>query len=264
MRRRPSKPPSYLMSMLDLLSGAFACSAVIFVIFATLMGADMAVEHAFMHVEGRLLTTSGESASDSFQIALRVDPDVPNTQGLHMSTEFPTGDWQSEDEFAPSGSRIEFPAPGSEDDLLSTGPVALPMIAGATVAPNGTTTDDATASLFARGSGQFVVSLSVLRTQRSALRAITGAPAKGVVRLELVVHHSDIEGGVRVVHVERQLSIADLVKAINASRTEFASSHGVPVGTAARLLDRFEGPHQLHRSTSAIVLQCFVRVGSRN
>lgn len=260
-RRSVPQPEGYLTSMLDLLSGAFACATVIFVIFATLMDSDLLRDSSFVQVEGRVSSDHTGAVSEYFTIALRFDPLVedPALEKTALTVWFRSDHVRAED-----GFRRPLPPSLEEKYSAPTGD----MIRGRSREPDGKKRSDETASLMLkRAQGKYLVSLLVLPTDKCLDAAGSGDLPQKTLDLEVRAYHSLLEGGIDVKRAVVQFgSFRELLEAcIKLSRqdrsslpqSEFAKVLGLPERRDPKVL-----PAQLRLAVFPNILSVACEVGS--
>ncbi len=200
--------------MLDLLSGAFACIVVVFIIFATLMGADMAGARAFLYIEARVSIEPSQSNADLSllpEIAVRLDPvhdDYPGTVYRF-----------DEDGTYPLGLRLKTSRETRSEavDYHRQGIAPWPHLRGQEIDEAGLPTGSRSHPILGnRARGEYVVSLLLVGSRVAQDASIEGgndSVLDTVVRVELICTMSEVGGGTLQVpfQVKRDLSLRELL-----------------------------------------------------
>lgn len=205
--------------MLDLLSGAFACSVLIFVMFATLMGADAASESGFLHLEGTIAYVDGRGEKLP-HIILRVDPLLIDPVSKYSMA----AAYRSDEERYPSGILLgEVPTSdeidSAADDTFSrfarSALVAGPHLSGVSIDKNGQNMSSTSIVHFRRAAGSYIVTMQILPTQPSRMAAETTREVKAT----LTAYFSD-RGRIRVASLSHTMTLDALINTPVFSPTE--------------------------------------------
>lgn len=197
--------------MLDLLSGAFACGVLIFVIFATLMGADAASESGFLRLEASLrYEEESQSLEGLPYLIVRVDPVLVEPDGKNQFA----ATYRYDEERYPSGAFVGIPpnpnALAAKEDPFSrfarSSLAAGPHLCGVAIDSNGKPNGLSSNVHFRRAAGEYIVTLQVLPTSDSHVPEYADRP----VHLSLVAHFSD-RGRVKVARLSKQITLEQLV-----------------------------------------------------